>query len=370
MYTIETEAVIIGAGVIGTSIARTLSKNGVETILIDKNDFIGEEVSSRNSGVIHAGFYYPQKSLKAKFCNKGNKSIYQYCRERGIYAKKTGKILVSSDEKAKGAFNKYSENAKAVGGDELISINQERLKELEPNINAKFALLSPESGVLDVHNYIKSLESDFLDSKGTVSLRTEFIDFINKDNLFISLCKTNEEKFEIKSRILIMATGLYSDQFSKNNLINKKNIIRTVNYSKGHYFKLSGKSPFNHLIYPLPTKYGLGIHAGFDIDGSVRFGPDTEWTNEIDYKFNSALKDKFIKAIKDYWPDLDQEKLNEDYVGIRPKIQKPDESFADFSILTNKDHEIENFIFLQGIESPGLTCSLPVADYVYDQLNI
>jgi len=370
MYTIETEAVVVGAGVIGISIARTLAKNGIETILIDKNKYVGEEVSARNSGVIHAGFYYPQKSLKAKFCNKGNKLIYQYCIERGIYAKKTGKILVSSDEKAHGAFAKYQENAKAVGGDELISITKDRLKELEPNINVKYGLLSPESGVLDVHNYIKSLESDFLDSKGTVSLRTEFMDFKYKDNFFISICRTNDEKFNIKSRILIMATGLYSDQFAKSHMINNKDLVKKVNYSKGHYFKLSGKSPFKHLIYPLPTKYGLGIHAGFDIDGSVRFGPDTEWTNVIDYKFNSELKSKFIKAIREYWPELDPKKLNVDYVGIRPKIQKPSEKFADFSILDSKHHGLENFIFLQGIESPGLTSSLPIANYVYSKLSV
>ena len=167
-----------------------------------------------------------------------------------------------------------------------------------------------------------------------------------------------------------MATGLYSDQFINNPIINKKDILKTINYSKGHYFKLSGKSPFKHLIYPLPTKYGLGIHAGFDIDGSVRFGPDTEWSSEIDYSFNSQLKQKFVDAIKNYWPELNPDKLNEDYVGIRPKIQKPEESFADFSILNFENHGIENFIFLQGIESPGLTCSLPIADYVYDKLNI
>ncbi len=370
MELIETNALVVGAGVVGTSIARTLSNNGIETILLDKNDFIGEEVSARNSGVIHAGFYYPKNSLKAKFCNIGNKLIYNYCCEKGIYAKKTGKILVSSESEAIEIFKNFKENAISAGGDELILISNKELKDLEPNINANYALLSPETGVLDVHNYIKSLESDFLESKGTISLRTEFIDFKNRNDSFVSSCRTDDEKFDIKSRILIIATGLYSDKFIENTIINKNNIVKPINYSKGHYFKLSGRSPFNHLIYPLPTKYGLGIHAGFDIDGSVRFGPDTEWTSEINYKFNSDLKYKFVKAIREYWPELNPNKLNEDYVGIRPKIQKPEESFADFSILNFENHGIENLVFLQGIESPGLTCSLPIANYVYDQLVI
>ena len=370
MESIETQAIVVGAGVIGTSIARNLAKNNIETILIDKNNFIGEEVSARNSGVIHAGFYYPKDSLKAKFCNKGNKAIYKYCSEKKIYARKTGKILVSSDKNALEIFNQFNENAIASGGDELEIISKKDLRDLEPNIIADYALLSPETGVLDVHNYLKSIESDFLNFKGTLSLRTEFINFTKNSNSFASICKTENELFEIKSRILIMATGLYSDQFINNPIINKKDILKTINFSKGHYFKLSGKSPFKHLIYPLPTKYGLGIHAGFDIDGSVRFGPDTEWSSEIDYSFNSELKQKFVDAIKNYWPELNPDKLNEDYVGIRPKIQKPEESFADFSILNFENHGIENFIFLQGIESPGLTCSLPIADYVYDQLNI
>ena len=370
MESIETQAIVVGAGVVGISIARSLAKNNVETIIIDKNNFIGEEVSSRNSGVIHAGFYYPQNSLKAKFCNKGNKAIYEYCKKNNIYANKTGKVLVSSDSGAVEIFKKFKENATACGGDDLKLLSKKELLSIEPNVRADFAIFSPETGVLDVHEYMKSLEYDFLQYNGVISLRTEFINFIKKNNFYFSRCKSEDEYFEIKSRIIIIAAGLHSDKLINHIPLDKEYLIKQINYSKGHYYKLSGKSPFKHLIYPLPSKYGLGIHAGFDVDGSVRFGPDTEWVSEINYEFNSELKNKFVKAIKEYWPELDSKKLNEDYVGIRPKIQKPSEKFADFSILNSRHHGLENFIFLQGIESPGLTSSLPIADYVYSMLNI
>ena len=370
MQSIDTECLIVGGGVVGLAIAREFSKNNIQTILLDKNKYIGEEVSARNSGVIHAGFYYPQNSLKARFCNNGNKLIYEYCASNNVYTKKTGKILVSSDKSAPTIFKKYMENAISAGGEPLKLIFEKQIKELEPNITSTYGLISPESGVLDVHNYMKSLELDFLNDKGMLSLRTEFIDFSHNNFLFSSICRSEEEEFQIKSKILIMATGLYSDRFINNKFINDKNLIKKINFSKGHYFKLSGKSPFKHLIYPLPTDHGLGIHAGFDIDGSVRFGPDTSWVSEINYQFDSSLKEKFIEAIQEYWPNLNPDKLHEDYVGIRPKIQKPNESFSDFSILDRNHHGIDKLVFLQGIESPGLTCSLPIANYVYDKVNM
>ena len=368
MQPIDTECLIVGGGVIGLAIARELSSNNVETILVEKNNCLGEEVSARNSGVIHAGFYYPQTSLKSQFCNLGNKMIYAYCKDKNIYAQKTGKILVSSDKDSINFFNKYKENAIFAGGEALQVLSKSELLNLEPNISSDFCLLSPETGVLDVHSYISSMENDFIKSGGTVALKTKFLNFDKDTNYFKTYLRSENESFEIRSKFLIMTIGLHSDKHINNLPISNKNSFRKINYSKGHYFKLSGKSPFNHLIYPLPTKYGLGIHAGFDIDGSVRFGPDTSWVSEIDYKFDVKLKKKFVTAIHEYWPKLNPEKLHEDYVGIRPKIQKRSETFADFSILRKEEHGLENFIFLQGIESPGLTCSLPIAKFVYNSV--
>ena len=369
MDRVTTEALVVGAGVVGLAIARELSKNNIETILIEKNTVLGDEVSSRNSGVIHAGFYYPQKSLKAQFCNIGNKFIYEYCHERGIYAKRTGKIIVSSDIKSLDIFKSYSDNAIKTGGQELQLLSKTDLSLLEPNISSEFGLLSPETGVLDIHNYIASLENDFTNLGGTTALTTKFIKCIKKNGVYISTLNTAGEEFEISSRILIIAAGLHSDKL-RNQLPLKNSLqVKALNYSKGHYFKLSGAPPFKHLIYPLPSIFSLGIHAGFDIDGSVRFGPDTNQTSEINYSFDIDIKNKFVTAIRDYWPSLNPERLREDYVGIRPKIQKEPESFTDFSILSRSDHGLENFIFLQGIESPGLTCSVPIAKYIFNLIE-
>ena len=369
MESIETQALVVGAGVVGTAIARQLSISGIETILVEKNSCIGEEVSARNSGVIHAGFYYPPQSLKAQFCNLGNKLIYNYCKDRDIYAKKTGKILVSSNKNSPGIFRNYIENARKAGGQNLRELSKAELNDLEPSISSAYGLLSPESGVLDVHKYIASLENEFLKSGGITSLRTKFLKVSKNNKTFSSILSNANENFIITSKIVIIAAGLHSDQLHHCLPISAKNLCKPVNYSKGHYFKLSGAAPFKHLIYPLPTRFGLGIHAGFDIDGSIRFGPDALWSSEISYKFTPGLKEIFVEAIKDYWPELDPEKLHEDYVGIRPKIQKLSESFADFSILSEEDHGLEDLIFLQGIESPGLTCSLPIANYVLNLLG-
>jgi len=367
MDKISTEILIVGGGVVGLAIARHLSAFGYEAILIEKNNYLAEEVSARNSGVVHGGFYYPKDSLKSMLCNKGNKMLYKYCHERKIPIKKTGKLLLGNSNEDLQKINEYIENARHYGGEPLTIINKETLRDIEPNIQSSFAMLSPETGIIDAYEFCQSLANEFQSLGGHVSLRTEFKKFKKIDNFFLSKVATEGNIFLIESRFLICATGLHSYDlpqkwdFQINNL-------KQLNFSKGHYFKLKGSSPFNHLIYPMPTHYGLGIHAGFDFDGSVRFGPDTELVTTLDYSFNSELKDKFINAIRLYYPSIQEDDLIEDYVGIRPKIQSPTENFADFSILYSKDHKIDNFVYLQGIESPGLTCSLMLAEYIYNNL--
>jgi len=367
MEKISTEILVVGGGVVGLAIANELARSGHETILVEKNKYFAEEVSARNSGVVHAGFYYPKNSLKSILCNQGNKMLYQYCTERGIPIKKTGKLVLGNSKEDRIKLNQYVENAAYYGGDPLEIINQKDLKEIEPNVKSEFAMLSPETGIVDVHAFCNSLANEFESFGGHLSLRTLFKNFKKEESFFLNHVSTEEVDFIIKSKFLVFATGLQSYNLSKT-LNCKMNHFKKLNLSKGHYFKLKGTSPFNHLIYPMPTFYGLGIHAGFDIDGSVRFGPDTELTNKLDYSFDSSLKKKFYNAIKLYYPAIKEDDLVEDYVGIRPKIQTPDEDFADFSILTCKEHEIENLIFLQGIESPGLTCSLMLSKYIYNEM--
>jgi len=367
MDTISSEILVVGGGAVGLAIANKFAKHGHETILVEKNKFLAEEVSARNSGVVHAGFYYPKHSLKSLLCNQGNKMLYQYCGERGISINKTGKLVLGNSKEDRMKLNQYVENASYYGGDPLEIIDQKNLKKIEPNVKSEFAMLSPETGIVDVHSFCNSLANEFESFGGHLSLRTYFKNFEKDESYFLSHVSTEGVDFIVKSNFLILAAGLHSWDLSKT-LNCKRNNFKKLNLSKGHYFKLKGASPFNYLIYPMPTFYGLGIHAGFDIDGSVRFGPDTELTDTLDYSFDSSLKKKFYNAIKLYYPAIKEDDLVEDYVGIRPKIQTPDEDFADFSILTCKEHEIENLIFLQGIESPGLTCSLMLSKYIYNEM--
>jgi L-2-hydroxyglutarate oxidase LhgO len=371
MDSISTECLVIGGGVIGVAIAREVAKDSIDTILVEMNDSLGAEVSSRNSGVIHAGFYYPQDSLKAKFCNNGNKLLYDFCSANNVFTKKTGKILVSSNSDALPVFRSYQERAIAAGGESLSILHRDELLSLEPELSSSYGLYSPETGIIDVHGLISALEQDFLNSDhGLVSLHTRLLSCRLINNGFISILRSGSEEFEVKSKKVIFAAGLDSFTLSKFTPLNNHSLVEPVNYSKGHYFKLSGKSPFQHLIYPMPTQFGLGIHSSPDIDGSIRFGPDASWVDEINYKFSPGIKSSFVSSILEYWPALDEQKLHEDYVGIRPKIQKPDEPFKDFSILTKVDHEIDNLVFLQGIESPGITCSIPIAQYVANAIKI
>ena len=353
---------------IGLLVANQLSNKGLEKILVEKNTVLGEEVSARNSGVIHAGFYYPAGSLKYQFCNIGNKALYSYCKQKGVNTKRTGKILVSKDKNANAIFQRYIKNSQFIGASSLTILDYNELNKLEPEIEADYGLYSPETGIVDVHGYLSALASDFEANNGLISLRTKLLDSKKVGEYFYSKLQSGQEKFNVKSKYIVFCTGLHSFNMTRTELFSEVKEVKNINFTKGHYFKLSGRTPFNHLIYPLPTKFGLGVHATFDLDGSVRFGPDTEFSSGIDYSFSPGVKDQFLSAIKDYWPDVLSENLHEDYVGVRPKIQKKNEQFADFSILTDQNHGIENCVFLQGIESPGLTCSIPIGKYVCSQL--
>ena len=232
-----------------------------------------------------------------------------------------------------------------------------------PGLVFQEALYSPNSGVIDVPEFVTALEGDIQHSGGLISLRTSFLSSSREKDSFVINCKA-EENFSIESKYLINCSGLNNERTLKNISNFPKEKIFKNYFAKGHYFKYSGKTPFLNLIYPISGQHSLGIHVGFDLAGGMRFGPDVEFVNEIDYSFNESLKSKFVSSISQYWPDIDPEKLHPDYTGIRPKITKPNESTKDFSIQTQNDHGIKNFINLQGIESPGLTSSLAIAKYV------
>ncbi len=358
------DVAIIGGGVIGLAIARELSMSGFETIVLEKNDRTGEDTSSRNSGVIHAGIYYPKNFLKTSFCVQGNKMLYKYAIEKKINHKNYGKYIIATsnteEKKLKSLLNQAKKN-----NVEIHEVKKQKVLKENPGLIFTKAIFSPSTGVIDVPEYVTALEGDIQHFGGLISCRTSFLKTKKKDDNFVIHCES-EEQFSITSKFLINCSGLSSE----NNLLkikgfSKKDIYKNY-YAKGHYFKYSGKNPFSNLIYPISGEHSLGIHVGFDLAGGLRFGPDIQFVKDIDYSFDEKLKDKFLHSISNYWPDINPEKLHPDYTGIRPKITKPDEPMRDFSIQTFKQHGLEKFINLQGIESPGLTSSLAIGKYIND----
>jgi L-2-hydroxyglutarate oxidase LhgO len=357
-----TDVIVIGGGVIGLSIARELSSAGKECIVLEKNERAGDVTSSRNSGVIHAGIYYPENFLKTKLCIEGNNLIYAYADQKKINHKKYGKFIIASNKKELLNLEEIYVQGKK-NNVEIIRVENDKVLEKNPGLIFQEALYSPNSGVIDVPEYVNALEGDIQHFGGLISLRTSFLSARKKKSKFLVSCFAQNE-FLIESKYLINCSGL-NNEFTLRNIEDFPNEKIYQNfYAKGHYFKYSGKSPFSNLIYPVSGQHSLGIHVGFDLVGGMRFGPDVEFVNEIDYSFNESLKDKFIDSISKYWPDINPDKLHPDYTGIRPKITKPNETMRDFSIQTSYDHGIENFINLQGIESPGLTASLAIGKYI------
>ncbi len=362
------EVVVIGGGVIGLSIARELCKSGLDTIVLEKNERAGDDTSSRNSGVIHAGIYYHENFLKTKLCVEGNKLLYEYAGEKRINHKKYGKYIIATKNSELSNLEKLFIQGKK-NNVEISKTEKEEVLEKNPGLIFSEAIYSPNSGVIDVPEYITALEGDIQHFGGLISLRTSFVRACQIENKFIIDCKA-DDLFSIESKYLINCSGLSNEQTLSNIENFPKEKIYPNFYAKGHYFKYSGKTLFSNLIYPISGQHSLGIHVGFDLAGGMRFGPDLEFVDNIDYAFNDLLKEKFIDSISQYWPDINPSKLHPDYTGIRPKITKPDEPMRDFSIETSREHGIMNLINLQGIESPGLTCSLAIGKFVKNLLKI
>jgi len=356
------DAVIIGAGVVGLSIAKFYSEIGKSVVVLEKESRSGEGVSSRNSGVIHAGMYYPTGSLKSALCIEGNRLLYDYAKVKNISCRKIGKYIIASKEDELEKLNKLY-NQGLSSGVSLEMIAKEKIQNLYPDLVLAGAIYSPESGIIDVPELVTALEGDIQHNKGVISLNTAFISATKSQDNFKITCNDGNE-FKINSKMLINSSGLNSEINTRKifSLDDKYNL--PINLAKGHYFKYSGKHPFNTLIYPLSNEFSQGIHAGFDLSGQLRFGPDINWISNLDFSFDESVKDNFIDSIQQYWPDMNPDKLQPDYVGIRPKIQNPNEKMRDFSILDSKIHGVKGLINLQGIESPGVTSSLAIGKFV------
>lgn len=358
---------IIGAGVVGLAIAAELSREYDDIVVLEKHEKFGQETSSRHSEVIHSGIYYPPNSLKAGLCVDGARLLYEYCEKHSIPHSKLGKLIVASDESEVTALQELYETGIQNGVKGLTLIGKDEINKMEPNVNAVAAIYSPNTGIIDSHSLMSHLHRVANASGVLFSFNTE-ADFIEKQkNGYVIGIKNNNYKFA--SSIVINSAGLSADYVAELAGVDIDTAGYRLSYCKGSYFSYSRKSPIKMLVYPVPHKdlSGLGIHATLDLSGRLRFGPDAEYVDAIDYKVDAGKRDVFYESAKNYIKGLDKEALNPDMAGIRSKIKG--EGIKDFVIKHEVSKGMEGFINLIGIESPGLTASLSIAKYVKNMVN-
>jgi len=366
MTDFSAEIIIIGAGAIGLAIARSLTQKNYEVIIVEEFPKFGQITSSRNSGVIHAGIYYSEKSLKAKMCVEGNILLYEYCKKYSIPFRNTKKILVASNQQQIQIIDNIKKKAEKNGVEKIEKITKSKVLNLEPLISCQEALLIHSSGIIDTYSYMNALEGEIKDLGGMISYNSKVIK-INYDgkNFRLKISDTKNNFTNIDCKQIINSAGLSATDVAKTiQELDKKFIPRTY-YAKGNYFSLNKDLKIKHLIYPIPDSLGLGIHLTLNMDNKINFGPDVEWVdNKEDYKVSNDRKEIFANEISKYLPSLDVSLLQPNYSGIRPIINKKDKSMRDFIIQSEEDHNIPGLINLFGIESPGLTASLSLANFI------
>ena len=404
----EVECVVVGAGVVGLAAARALALAGYEVIVVDRAYTIGFETSSRNSEVIHGGLYYPPGSLKARSCVDGRLRLYAYCRERGVPHNRIGKLIVATSEAEIGGLEKIAVTARGNGVEDLEWLTPSQARRFEPALRCVAALLSPSTGIVDSHALMPAYQGEaeagageghFQQGRGrgiadeevsvsggpgihgatgrqaealpagaAVILRTPVISGAACDPGF-ELAIGGDEPTTIRCRFLVNSAGLYAPALAHTIAGLPTATIPRAYFCRGVYFTLTGRAPFSHLIYPVPVAGGLGVHITLDLAGQPRFGPDVEWISSVDYAVDPARGAVFYEAVRTYWPGLRDGALRPGYAGIRPKISGPTEPAADFVVQGAETHGVPGLVNLYGIESPGLTASLPLADEVVRKLG-
>ena len=364
----EIECVVVGAGVIGLAAARALALAGHDVVVLERAYTVGFETSSRNSEVIHGGLYYPIGSLKARSCVAGRQRLYAYCHEHAIPNARIGKLIVATNEAEIAGLEKIAATAHANGVEDLEWLDQGQALRLEPALHCVAALLSPSTGIIDSHALMLAYQGEAEAAGATVVFRTPVLSGIVRHDGF-ELDIGGNDPTTIHCRFLINAAGLYAPALAKALKGVPPETVPASYFCRGVYFTLSGRAPFRRLIYPVPVAGGLGVHITLDLAGQARFGPDVEWISSVDYTVDPARGDVFYAAVRTYWPDLRNGSLQPAYAGIRPKINGPDEPAADFVVQGPEVHGVAGLINLYGIESPGLTASLALADEVVGRLH-
>ena len=359
------DCVVVGAGVVGLAVARALALAGREVIVVEAAEGIGTETSSRNSEVIHAGIYYPKGSLMARTCVAGRRLLYAYCAAHGVPHRNCGKLIVATNDAESDKLAEIKGRAEANGVEGMRLLDAREAMTMEPNLLCTAALLSPSTGIVDSHAYMLALQGD-AEGGGAMFAFHSPVSRARAIDGGLEIEVGGTEPMNLRCRLLVNSAGLHAPALAKKIAGMPSDRVPTAYYAKGNYFTLTGRSPFSHLIYPVPVPGGLGVHITVDMGGQAKFGPDVEWIDGIDYTVDPHRADKFYAAVRRYWPALKDGALQPGYAGIRPKIVPPGAPGQDFTVQGPAEHGVPGLINLFGIESPGLTASLALAERVRD----
>jgi len=360
------DAVVVGAGVVGLAIARALAMAGREVVILEAEDAIGTHTSSRNSEVIHAGIYYPKGSLKARACVEGKHRLYEYCAAQGVPHRRCGKLIVATNDQQKEELESINERARSNGVPDLAWLTRAEVKALEPEVSCAAALLSPSTGIIDSHALMLAYLGDAERHGAMLALKSAFERAaVRPEGIEVKVKEA--EPFICKT--LVNSAGLRAPSVARAIEGLDRAFVPRELYAKGNYYSLARRSPFSRLVYPVPEPGGLGVHVTIDLAGQARFGPDVEWVEKIDYAVDPNRAARFYAAIRRYWPALPDGALLPGYSGIRPKTAGPGEPAPDFEVQGPARHGVPGLVNLFGIESPGLTASLALADVVLREVR-
>lgn len=358
----QVDCVVIGAGVVGLAVARALALQGREVMVLEAENAIGLGVSSRNSEVIHAGIYYVPGSLKARLCVQGKNLLYAYCAERGIGHRRCGKLIVATNAAQVAQLQAIIDKAAANGVHDLVLLSREQARALEPQLECVAAVHSPSTGIVDSHGLMLALQGDLENAGGLVVLNSPLAQAECAQSAIVLIA---QDGTQLQAKSVVNAAGLHAPALARRFAGLAAQHVPPSHYAKGNYFSLAGRSPFSRLIYPVPEAAGLGVHLTIDLGGQAKFGPDVQWVKAPDdLVVDPARGDGFYAEVRKYWPGLQDGALIPAYAGIRPKIQAEGEPAKDFLIQGPAQHGVPGLVNLFGIESPGLTSSLAIGDYV------
>lgn len=365
----DVDCIVAGAGVVGLAIARTLALAGREVLVLEAREGIGTQTSARNSEVIHAGLYYPEGSLKARLCVDGKHRLYAYLAERGLGHARVGKLIVATAESQIPKLGAIMAHAAAAGVNDLSLLGRDEISAMEPELSAIAAVWSPSTGIIDSHAYMLSLQGDIENAGGMIAFHSPVTALRREGGVFVVEAGGAEPAI-VRCRQFINSAGHGAPALAALLPEFPQQSVPRQAYAKGNYFALAGRQPFSRLIYPTPEAAGLGVHATLDLAGRVRFGPDVQWVaHDQDLIVDPARAESFYAAIRSYWPGLPDGALTPDYAGVRPKLHGPGEPMPDFRIDGPREHGVDGLVTLFGIESPGLTASLAIAEEVATRLS-